>query len=179
MLYVIQTTTRDEELVIDLIKKEMNDNPSLISIFTPLKEELVKYRGSWHKVNKLLFPSYIFIETENIDDCYNHLYNIPRLTKLLGRDKKEKKVVPLFKEEEDYIFSLIGINKDHVVELSDIEILDNKEVKVLSGPLKGLSGKVIKTDLHKRRVTVLIPLLGQLVETSLGINIVEKIENNE
>jgi len=176
MLYVIQTTTGDEELVIKLIKKELENDETLKDCFTPSKIELAKFRGKWNKVKRLVFPSYVFIDTDNISDIYNHFFNIPYLTKLLGIDKKKKEIVPLFKEEEEFIYNLIGKSNDHEIELSEIYVLDNKQIKVLSGPLKGLEGKVIKTDLHKRRVNVLVPLLGQLVDVSLGIDIVERID---
>ncbi|MCD8118608.1 MAG: antiterminator LoaP [Lachnospiraceae bacterium] len=149
MMYVIQVETGQEAVTIKLIEEifRMGNEGALIEeVFFPQRERTMKYEGSWKKVTEKLFPGYLFLKTSHMEEARILLRRVPRLTKLLGVD--EDAIYPLSKEEIDLIYSLCG--KEHLAQISDIEIKEGNKVNILSGPLKNLEGKIVKINLHKR-----------------------------
>ena len=80
-------------------------------------------------------------------------------------------MTPIQKEEEEYLRRLGG--EEHVAKYSEGYIEGDKLV-VTSGPLKDFEGNVKKILRHKRLVVMEVSLLGQTVEVTLGLGIVER-----
>lgn len=114
---------------------------------------------------RILFPGYMFLETDDIDELYLNLRTIPRLTKLLGVGEY---IVPLNDEEEDFLMRFGG--KKHLVEMSE-GIIEHSQVRILSGPLMGMEGMIKKIDRHKRKAWLEMELFGrtQIVEVGLEV----------
>ena len=115
-----------------------------------------------------LFPGYVFIETDRIEDFYIRLRRIYAMTKVL---RIGEEMTPIQKEEEDYLRRLGG--DDHVVKYSE-GYIEGDNLVVTSGPLKDFMGKVKKVLRHKRLVVMEVPLLGHTVEVTLGMGILER-----
>ncbi len=164
MYYVVQVRSGDEErcmLEFGLrIKKDI-----LQECFVPHFEEKKKIRGKWVVQERILFPGYMFLETDDIDELYLNLRTIPRLTKLLGVGEY---IVPLNDEEEDFLMRFGG--KKHLVEMSE-GIIEHSQVRILSGPLMGMEGMIRKIDRHKRKAWLEMELFGrtQIVEVGLEV----------
>ena len=62
------------------------------------------------------------------------------------------------------------------VPLSRIEISENDEVKILSGPLTDMAGMVRKINLHKRIAEVEVTFMGRRTVIHLGIEMIGKKE---
>ena len=119
-------------------------------------------------ITSRLFPGYVFIETERIEDFYKRLNRIYGMTKVL---RTGDEMTPIQKEEEEYLRRLGG--EEHVAKYSEGYIEGDKLV-VTSGPLKDFEGNVKKILRHKRLVVMEVSLLGQTVEVTLGLGIVER-----
>ena len=75
MWYVIQTSTGREEK----IKQECEQRISkdvLSHCVLPLYEEKIKYKGQWHIQKKKLFPGYLFLISENLDELHEQLKRV-------------------------------------------------------------------------------------------------------
>lgn len=204
MWYVIQVAGGREEETAALMQKQMSPEVMRES-FIPRKERIKKFRGRWRQVQEILFPGYVFTETEQPEALFLELKHVTRLTKLLQDGKSF--FIPLSPEEEETIRS-IGDEK-HVTRVSRVrvedrkqsenrtgmengncrlktesglrtaersEVTDGKKIVILSGPLKGHEGCVVRYNLHKREVTVRLPFMGQETEVRMGIEIVENME---
>lgn len=55
--------------------------------------------------------------------------------------------------------------------------LENSEVYVNSGPLKGMEGLIKKVDRHKKRAKVLIKFMGSEKLVDLGVKILSSLKN--
>lgn len=171
MYYVIQVQTRHEEEIIDMIKKLVSKE-ILLDIFSPSVEVNKKYKDGWRKVTRKCFPGYVFVNTNNPAELFKELYPVPAFTKLLGVGKTgERSFIPLSSDEAYSLEALAG--KEHNVGISDIRLEQGKIVEVLSGPLKGKTGEIIKVNLHKRICVILMDMAGRKCEVTLGINIVK------
>ena len=60
------------------------------------------------------------------------------------------------------------------VGISYIDINENDEVTIVSGPLKGMKGKIKKIDLHRRIAEVETNFMGQKMNLHLGIEFAKK-----
>lgn len=55
--------------------------------------------------------------------------------------------------------------------------LENSEVYVNSGPLKGMEGQIKKVDRHKKRAKVLIKFMDSEKLVDLGVEILSSLKN--
>ena len=100
MWYVIQTLGGEEERTAGMIRK-MVSSYSIEDCFVPKRERLRKFCGCWNRVEEVLFPGYVFVEAHDPGGLYEELRQIPRLTRLLGRE--EGWFLALNKKEEELV----------------------------------------------------------------------------
>lgn len=166
MWYVIQVYTGKElEIAQQCRDRVMADGED---VFVPLAERWTKICGERTLITSRLFPGYVFIETDQIEDFYQRLNRIYAMTKVL---RTGEEMTPIQKEEEAYLRRLGG--DEHVVKYSE-GYMEGDRLVVTSGPLKDFEGNVKKILRHKRLVVMEVPLLGQAVEVTLGLGVVER-----
>ena len=174
--YVIQVYTGSEQKTIENIKN--NIPKEIISdCFFVVKRRKKKYQGTWHLVEENCFPGYVFIETDDPKEMCRRLSMLHVFARVLGMNKETFYVQPIAKEERFFIDSITNRNtNERTIELSNITIEEGQAVSIVSGPLKGFEGRVKKYDFHKRKAIIEVNLLGSLVRTDLGIEIIKKID---
>ena len=167
MWYVIQTLGGQEERTADMIRKTVV--PDLIEeCFVPKRERLKKFRGSWNKVEEVLFYGYAFVISDRPEELYEELKRIPKLTKVLGR---EEGYFFALGEKEKELVEAIG-NHEHRTCVSRITIGEGKKIKVIDGPLTGYGGNIVKVNLHKREAIVRVGFMGRNMELKMGISMI-------
>lgn len=143
MWYVIQVYSGREkyceELIRNHVEKQLMDECRIPRYLEPRKKD-----GIWISEERILFPGYLFIKSSHIEDLFFQLKRVPRMTKIL---RMEEAFIPLNAAEEAFILQFT--NEDQIVEVSK-GVIQNKKVKVLSGPLVGYEGFIRKVDRHKR-----------------------------
>ena len=166
MWYVIQVYTGKELEIAQQCRERVADEGE--DVFVPLAERWTKIRGERTLITSRLFPGYVFIETERIEDFYKRLNRIYAMTKVL---RTGDEMTPIQKEEEEYLRKLGG--DEHVVKYSE-GYIEGDKLGVTSGPLKDFEGRIKKILRHKRLVVMEVPLLGHTVEVTLGLGVVER-----
>ena len=87
-------------------------------------------------------------------------------------------VTALTEQETKWLEILVSSSKDGKVigevSLSQIELNDNDEIKILSGPLQNMEGMIKRINLHKRIAEVEVEFMGRMTVIHLGIEMVEK-----
>ena len=166
MWYVIQVYTGKELEIAQQCRDRVTDEGE--DVFVPLAERWTKIRGERTLITSRLFPGYVFIETDKIEDFHKRLNRIYAMTKVL---RTGDEMTPIQKEEEEYLRKLGG--DEHVVRYSEGYIEGDKLV-VTSGPLKDFEGRIKKILRHKRLVVIEVYLLGQIVEVTLGLGVIER-----
>ncbi len=167
MWYVIQVISGKEEATLNMIKK-YGAQKYIKECFSPRYERRRKYLGQWHQEKAILFPGYIFVISNQVEELYQALKKIPELTKLLGVGEKW---TAMTKEDVEIVELLSG--KERVVKFSEGYIAGEKVV-VVKGPLKGMEGTIRKVDRHKRKAYLEIPMFGRVLNAQVGLEIVEK-----
>lgn len=169
MWYVIHVMSGHEEQI-NKRCRELMDSDIYENIFVPKRRTYKRYEGAWHKDEKVLFPGYLFVVTENINKVYESLRKIPEYTKVLGTGDD---ICPVSEEEVSFLTSVM--NEDYVVEES-VGFLIGDEVKIESGPLGGLEGKIQYINRHKREAVIGVDLFGRVSKMTVALEVVKRVE---
>lgn len=169
MLYVIQTETGKEletvkEMMATLDKEVYNE------IFTIRYENVLRIKGIYKIERKILFPSYIFVETDTPDLLFLQLKNILNLSVLLS-DKSESgyEFFSVSRVEEELLRKLINENENYIVTLSLVAYNKKKRINKAAGPLKYFINKITEVDNRHRRAFVEMEFLGRPRRLVFGI----------
>lgn len=167
MWYVIQVRTGTEEDIQTQCAKLIGSE-ALERSFIPYSEQMKRYHGQWHKEKKPLFPGYVFLISPDKEQLFLQLKQVMGLTKLLGTGDE---IVPL--TEEEIRFLLEFGSEEQIVAMSE-GIIENDQVLITRGPLKGREGLIKRIDRHKRRAYLEIGMFGRTLKTQVGLEIVVK-----
>lgn len=167
MWYVIQVRTGSEENIKTQCKKIISSD-ILKDCFIPYYEEKKHLNGEWKIQKKILFPGYVFLDSEELEDLFKKLKQVSGLTNLLGAGDD---VVPLKEREMEFLISLGG--KDQVVSISE-GIIENSKVFIMSGPLTGKEGYIKKINRHKRKAYLGLSMFGRIQKIQVGLEIISK-----
>lgn len=167
MWYVLQVRTGTEESIRLQCRNKISE-AVLERCFIPYYEEKRRIRGEWTLQKKVLFPGYVFVITDELDELYQSLKNVIGLTKLIGTGQE---IVPLTEEERESLLEFGG--EDQIVEMSEGIIADSKII-VTKGPLIGKEGYIKRIDRHKRKAWLEIEMFGRKQMVEVGVEIVEK-----
>ncbi|MGF9909124.1 antiterminator LoaP [Brevibacillus porteri] len=188
--YVLFVKSGNEHSVKDWLNKSF-DKETLYSI-VPKRIVPEKKNGELLRVEKNLFPGYIFVKTEMNFSTYYSIKRHSKIIRILNYLNKidltyDSTVSPrncrghqnyeeehYFKKipEEEMSIILKLLNNDEQIDFSQVYTQDFK-VYVESGPLKGMEGIIKKIDMHRRRVKVLVSLMGDERIIDLGIEFIE------
>lgn len=168
MWYAVQVTTGEEEKT-KLLCNKMISIEILEECFIPYYEKKKKYMCKWHIINEILFPGYIFMVSNQINNLIVDVRRIPKLTKILGN---EKEIIPLYDREIEFLMKF-G-KKEHIIKMS-YGYIENEKIIITDGPMKDYEGIVKKIDRHKRKAIIEVEFFGRTMEVSVGVEIVRKI----
>lgn len=167
MWHVMQVKSGKEESVLQFVQKAPTGR-LMGECFIPRYERKRKRGGVWKVERAILFPGYIFVETDKIQEFYFALKELPELTKIL---RAEDEWLPLYEEEEQFLQRLM--NKEKIVKFSK-GYIEGDRVIIKEGPMEGLEGMIKKIDRHKRMAVIEVELFMRRVEVNIGVEIVEK-----
>ena len=168
MWYVVQVRSGTEHNIRIQCNKKIPDT-IMERCFIPYYEEKKKQNGSWNTLQKILFPGYICMITEDVEKLFFHLKTIEGMTKLIGTGND---IIPLTEEEIIFLQRLGG--EEQIVSMSE-GIIEGTQVTIISGPLKGMEGLIQKIDRHKRKAWLDLELFGRMQQVEVGLEITRKV----
>lgn len=190
MWYAMQVVSGREGQTVVMMERILS-REILEGCLIPMRRLKKKYNGKWQEVTEKLFPGYVFLISEKPQLLYDELKKIPALTKLLG--SCEEYFTPLSKDDVRFLQKLqdmrdtqkagrqlCSIKKGpdqpgtEEVGLSQVIVGENRQIRIISGPLKNLEGQIQKINLHKRIAVVKAEFMGNQSFIHLGIEIVEE-----
>ena len=158
MWYVMQVYTGAETDICEKCRERILEEGE--DIFVPLAERMTKVRGERVLATSRLFPGYLFVETDRIEDFHMRL-----------KDIQARWPPSIHPEEEERIRMLCGDR--HIARYSE-GYIEGDTLIVTQGALKDFHGKVKKILRHKRLVVMELLLLGRSVEVTLGLGVVSR-----
>lgn len=146
--HVIFVESCYEETVIHLIDEIVaaKDFTVKYKLLLPKRRLIEKKSGKKREVNKIIFPSYIFVDTQDMLRFYLLIKGIPHIISIL---RDENFFLEVGEKEIKIILDMVDENG--VIGLSR-GIIVNQRIKIVAGPLYGREGLIRKIDKRKRRI---------------------------
>lgn len=167
-VYVLQVPGGQERRAEELAQRLPKDVIS--SCFIPVREVKKRRGGEWKTEQELLFPGYLFVETNEPELASERLRELPLFMRVLADVGGE--FLPLSDDETSWIRSLTT-ERSHVVEMSE-GVIEGDRVIVTQGPLKGREAWITKVDRHKRLAWLDMRMFGRTKSIKVGLEIVSK-----
>mgnify|MGYP002868589258 CR=1 FL=1 len=167
MWYVIWVATNKEQQLLTKIENELNGN-IYSSVKLPMKVEKRKYKGEWLEIEKLLFPGYLFVDTDNIKTVADIIRDYQNC---IGVLKIDGQYIPITKKEEAMLYKLTGDDGRVGVSTGYIE---EGRVKVIDGPLQGLEEYIVSVNKHKRVAKIKLELFGEERTFTAALELVDE-----
>ena len=83
MWYVMQVRTGTEENIRCQCQRLISSNV-LERCFIPYYQQKKRFQGEWHIQERILFPGYVFLIAENLEQLVNELKKVIGLIKIIG-----------------------------------------------------------------------------------------------
>lgn len=173
MWYVVQTLSGREGRVCDLMER-LVDSELLEECFVLRYETVKKIRGEWRTCTAVLFPGYVIVVTNHVEQLEQALRKVPQFTRILGNDRM---FMPLERDEMAWL-SAFTERKRRVIGMSS-GVIEGDEIVILEGPLMNRTGWIRKIDRRKRVAYLEMRMFGRTLQTKVGLGIVRKTPKRE
>ena len=118
-----------------------------------------------------IFPGYLFLETEQLHpDVYWTFKKIDGFFRFL---KSNTEIEPLYGDDRELLLHFLSYGE--IVSKSQVFFDENQRIRVLSGPLSGLEGKIVKVNKRKKRAKVKLQLYEDSFLIDFGLEILEPV----
>lgn len=124
-----------------------------------------RYGGAWHTEAKVLYPGYVFLESDAPEVLEQTWKEQEQAVRVLGLNSE---LTAVNKEEEQFLRMLCG--EKHHFGMSRGIIRDGSAY-VTEGPLKGKEQLIRRIERHKRLAKIRIP---HMQEMYVGLEITRK-----
>ena len=165
--FVIQVRTGAEEKVMRQAARMLDgDNVRLI---WPRRNLRIRKRGVWRDSKASIFPGYLFLQAEAIEaDIYLVVKRIPGFFRFL---KDNQHIEPISLRDRELLLHFLSFGE--VVERSKVCFDENQRIRVLSGPLKDLEGRIVKVNRRKGRAKIRLELYNDNFLIDFGFDVLE------
>lgn len=168
MWYVVQTMAGGESAACRLIEC-LVARSVLEECFVPRYEVQKHIRGQWRTCAATLFPGYLIVVTNCVEELEAQLRGVPTFTHMLSNDGG---FTPLKDEEVAWIDAFT--EKGHRTVGVSEGIIEGDRIIVLKGPLMGHEGWIKTINRRKRTAYLSIEMFGRTIQTKVGLGIVRK-----
>ena len=132
-------------------------------IFVLTYDRMRRYEGAWHMEKKLLFPSYVFLESEKgallADEMSKFrpyvFMNESGQSQQTCDTEENNGLIRMDQKAESFLKFLYG-NQYHL-EMSK-GIIQKGIPQITAGPLKGMEQRILRIDRHKRLARLEMPV---------------------
>lgn len=164
--YVLQCKTGHEEKIIRSCKQRLSTF-ALDDAFSFSCERLWRVEGQWKRMEKEMFPGYVFLESSHLDALSDELEEYRKILRVM---EEPGYLISVYEEEERYLTELCG--KEHRLELSyGYRDQENGTSYITAGPLEGRQNQIIKIDWHRRFAQIEIVLAKRTAVVWAGVDI--------
>jgi transcriptional antiterminator NusG len=170
--YVIQTWTGAEEKFSGLFRKR---NPEVgadeIGFYFPCKKMVIRRQGKQLQEVSPIFPGYLFAEVDESVSEKDFLTDLKKPGDFFRVLPSNQTMRPLYRGELDVVGRFL-LKNGEPVGLSQVKFVENQRIVVLSGPMIGLEGSIIKVDKRKKRAKIKIDMFETEMTIDLGFEVI-------
>ena len=166
--YVIQVKTQGENKFIQQVQKMF---PNLKLHFPQRVLDIYK-RGNTSPSKHPVFPGYVFMELDADESPYQYLLSFRKTEEFYQFLKSNRDIMPLGNKDLEIVLHFIR-RPGAVAEKSKVYFDENSRIVVLSGPLFGLEGKIVKVDRRKKRAKIALDLCENNICIDLAFDVMD------
>jgi transcriptional antiterminator NusG len=172
--YIVNTHSGCENRAKQSLEKRIQESPlkdKFGEVLVPVETMVeTKKNGEKRQSTRKFFPGYMLVQMELTDETWHIVKSADKVSGFVGGSTEP----PSMSDAE--VERIIGKMKTSV-EKPDVSVsLDLKDtVRVLDGPFVNFSGTVESLDRDKKRVCVLVSILGRVVPVELDFSQIEKV----
>jgi transcriptional antiterminator NusG len=168
--YVIQVKTQKTGQFLEVAKKQLHE--STVNILWPRRNLKIRKKGKWITELSPIFPGYLFLETDSITpEAFDTCRRIPGFIRFL---KDNRHITPLTGRDKEIVIHFLKLGE--VVGSSLATFDENQKVRILSGPLQGLEGRIVKVNKRKKRIKLKLELYENSFYIDFSFESIEKIK---
>jgi transcriptional antiterminator NusG len=166
--FVIQVRTGKERRYIKQAEKVLQAPAE--RLFWPRRALRIRRQGEWKDSVASIFPGYLFLQTESIPPpLFGALKRISGFVRYL---KDNQHVEALNARDREILLHFLSYGE--VVQKSKVFFDENNRIRVISGPLRGMEGRVVKVDRRKGRARIRLELYEDSFLIDFGFDALEK-----
>ena len=166
--FVIQVRTGKEQQYIKQADKVLRAPEQ--RLYWPRRALRIRRQGKWKDSVAAIFPGYLFLEAESISPP---LYGaLKRISGFLRYLKDNQHIEPLNARDREILMHFLSYGE--VVQRSRVFFDQDNRIRVISGPLKGMEGRVVKVDRRKGRARIRLELYEDSFLIDFGFDALEK-----
>lgn len=165
--YALQIWTGSEARFLALAGPKLKGGET--RLLWPRRSLRIRRAGAWHDSLAPIFPSYVFLQADTVDPgLYADLKRSPGFIRFLPSNEN---IAPLEKRDQDLLSHFLSFGE--VVRKSVAYFDENLRIRIVSGPLKGLEGMIVRVDRRKGRAKVRLAMYDNSFEVDFGFDALE------
>lgn len=170
--YVLWVLTGRERIVVDELKNQFTDEA--IKPFIPKWESLFKRTGKVKKELNILFPGYVFIESDlETEEFRQSILQVIRISKSIIRILNYGSSNEIAIREDEISVLRRYCNEEHFIE-SSIGFVKGEHVYIESGPLVGMEGMIKEINRKKLEASFEVEFMGAIRRIAVGLELLRK-----
>ena len=167
--YAMQVKTQGEEKFIRRFKAQ---NPEIsLPLYFPQRCLDIRKGGKLTPSRLPVFPGYVFLELGENDNILEHQWAFRRTDGFYRFLRSNQDIAPLQNRDLEIVLHFI---RYPLAGKSKVYFNENSRIVVLSGPLSGLEGKIIKVDKRKERAKIKLDLYGDSFSIDMAFEVLVK-----
>ena len=169
--YALQVKTRGEEKFIRLFRGQ---HPEItLPLHFPQRSMDIRRGGKIIPSKLAVFPGYIFLEVPDEDSILRYQWAFRRTDGFYRFLRSNQDIVPLQSRDLELVLHFIKY-VGPLAGKSKVYFDENSRIAVISGPLSGLEGRIIKADKRKGRAKIRLDLYGDSFSIDLAFEVLEQ-----
>jgi transcriptional antiterminator NusG len=149
-------------------------NPDIdLPLYFPRRYLDIRRGGRIIPSQPAVFPGYIFLELCEDDDILRYRQAIRRTKGFYRFLRSNEDIVPLRNQDLELVLHFIK-NIGPLAGKSKVYFDDNSRIVVISGPLSGLEGRIVRADKRKGRAKIKLDLYDDSFCVDLAFEVLAK-----
>ncbi len=168
--YVVRAQANREKSVSERLIKESEKGDlqgKLGQVIVPMEKSFFLKNGKKVMREKVMFPGYVFVETNAIGELKYHLKGMNGATGFLTNRGGEIQSL-----SRDEVNKMIGLHEEAQAKQPETTYVIGEEIKVMDGPFSGFIGTIDEIKDQKVKVSVLI--FGRKTPIELSLMQIDK-----
>jgi len=170
--YVVRAQSNRERTIAERLQKEseVGDLMGILkNVIVPFEKSFTIRNGKKVQKEKILYPSYIFVETDKVGELKHILKGMNGVSGFLTNRAGD--IQPLTRSEVE---RMVGKFEEEKTKEIETTFIVGEDVKILDGAFSSMLGKIESINGDKVKITVSI--FGRITILDLSIDHIDKVE---